>query len=460
MSGFPGTKGWIDRLECNCERCDGGTWYTLIVCMLFRLYRFIQITIREFLDDRLLLRAMALTFATLLSIIPLLFILFGMFRMFGGGEWFVEVLRPVLMRNLAPGSGPVVAQRIEDMLIVGGGPTVSGIGLLFLVLAVYGIFTGIESTFNLIWGASSKAGALRRLPLYWGLVTIIPILVVSSLALTTFIKALPLVHQAVEKVGFVDNLINRLLPGLMVVLSFFLLYRFLPNTRVRTLAALVGAVTAGVLYEIVKYIFIFYTRKLVQYDVIYGSMAIIPSLMVWVNLSWIMVLLGVEICYVTQHYSVLLSKRKHVEFSRPQKDSIAYLILTQITLAFRGKRKPVTVDEWSHQYGVPPGTVLEVVERLRSGGILERTGSGGSEILLTRDPDYIKVGDIDRILTGESLEEWEWPNEASWRWLRTWTRRRSKSANDNTNSLTLGKLVSSLEEMSEHPGEGRLDTPV
>ncbi len=444
MSSFPIIKEWINRLECNCERCDGGKWYTLIVCMLFRLYRFIQITIREFLDDRLLLRAMALTFA--LSIIPLLFILFGMFRMFGGGEWFVEVLRPVLMRNLAPGSGPVVAQRIEELLVVGGGPTVRGIGLLFLVLAVYGIFAGIESTFNLIWGVSSQAGALRRLPLYWGLVTIIPILVVSSLAITTFIKALPLVHRAVETVGFADGLINRLLPGLMVVLSFFLLYRFLPNTHVRTLAALVGAVTAGVLYETVKYIFIFYTGELVRYDVIYGSMAIIPSLMVWVNLSWIMVLLGVEICFVTQHYSVLLNKRKHVEFSRPQKDSIAYLILTQVTLAFRGKRKPVTIDEWSHQYGVPPGTVLQVVERLRSGGILERTGSGGSEILLTRDPDYIEVGDIDRILTGESLEEWEWPLEGSWQWLKNWMREQSKTANGKIEGMTLGDLVMRLNE--------------
>ncbi|HHE47028.1 MAG TPA: YihY family inner membrane protein, partial [Bacteroidetes bacterium] len=327
MIGMQRIRDWIDSLEGGSDEADTMAWHTLAAGYLIRLYRFVQITIREFLDDRLLLRAMALTFATLLSIIPLLAILFGMFQMFGGGEWFVDVLRPVLMRNLAPGSGPAVAQRIEELLVArGGGPAVSGIGLLFLVFAVYGIFTGIESTFNLIWGVSLRAGVLHRLPLYWGLVTIIPILVVSSLALTTYIKALPLVHQAVESVSFADSLINRLLPVLMVMLGFFLLYRFLPNTRVRTYAALLGAVIAGLIYELLKSGFIFYTGKLVQYDVIYGSLAIIPLLMVWVNLSWVVVLLGVEICFVTQHYDLLQNKRKHVVFSRPQKDALAYLI--------------------------------------------------------------------------------------------------------------------------------------
>jgi len=391
---------------------------------------------------------MALTFATLLSIIPLLAILFSSFKLFGGGEWFMEMLRPVLMQNLAPGSGPVVAERIESLLESFGGTTVGGIGLIFLVVVVYGIFSAIEGTFNLIWGTSSRAGALHRLPFYWGLVTIIPILVVSSFALTTYLKALPLVHQAALRGGFAGDLIDRLLPGLMVMLSLFLLYRFLPSARVRTYAVLVGAVVAGLLYEAVKAVFIIYTGKLVKYNVIYGSMAIIPLLMVWVNLSWIVALLGVEICFVTQHYNVLQSKRKHVGFSRPQEDALAYLILTQVTLAFRGVRDPVTIDEWSHRYGVPPGIVLGVVERLRSGGVLERAGPGRDEILLTRDPESIRIGDIDRILSGEALEEWTWPDEAPWLWLKGWMRKRSRAARE-TGDGTLGDLVGSIEDVSQ-----------
>ncbi|MDP8239644.1 MAG: YihY/virulence factor BrkB family protein [Candidatus Hatepunaea meridiana] len=443
------TKYWFKRLEEKCQADSAHNRYICIARIIIQLYRFVQITVREFLDDRLFLRAMALTFATLLSLIPLLAISFSMFKLFGGGVWFMEVLRPVLTQNLAPGSEPIVAQRIEELIFTGGGTTIGGISILFFLLAIYGIFSAIESTFNLIWGTSSRAGALHRVPLYWGLVTIIPLLVVSSLALTTYLKALPLVVEAVERVGFAENLINRLLPGIMVMVSFFLLYRFLPSTRVRTYAAAIGAITAGLLYELIKSGFIIYTGKLVQYDVIYGSLAIAPLLMIWVNLSWVIVLMGVEVCFVSQHYNVLLNKRKHIKFSRSQKDALAYLILTQVTLAFRGKREPVTIDEWSHNYGVPPGIVTEVIERLRKGGVLTKTGPGRNEILITRDPDYLQVSNIDSILSGELLEEWNWPSEESWQWLKDWMQHRAEVAGETTDGITLGELVSSLMESEQ-----------
>lgn len=357
----------------------------------------------------------------------------------------MEVLRPLLIQNLAPGSGPVVAQRIEELLLARGFTTIGGIGLLSFVLVVYGIFSAIENTFNTIWGSTTPANALNRLPTYLGLLIIIPILVVSSLALSAYLKALPLVHQAVERVGFMESLINQILPGLMVMVGFFLLYRFLPNVRVRTYAAVVGALVAGLLYEAVKFGFISYSRVLVQYDVIYGSLAFIPLLMIWVDLSWIVVLLGVEVCFVTQHYNMLLDKRKHVLFSRPQTDALAYLILTHVTLAFRGGRGTVTLDEWSHKYRIPPGNVRGIVERLKWGGILETTGKGNSDILLTRDPNYIKISDIDQILSGETLEEWKWPQEVSWLWLKEWMKRRNNVVGDRMDGITLGELVAKID---------------
>jgi len=387
---------------------------------LRNLKRFIRLTVREFVDDHLFLRAMALTFATLLSLIPLLGISFSMFKMFGGGEWFMEFLRPFLLRTLAPGSGPVIAQRIEELLLARGGTTVGGISLLFLVAMVYGIFSAIESTFNLIWRSNSKAGALNRIPLYWGLVSIIPVLVISSLAITTYIKALPLVHQAVERVGFAESMISKTLPVLMVMLGFFLLYRFLPNAPVPTRSAIVGAITAGFLYEIVKIGFIFYTGKLVQHDIFYGSLAIVPLLMIWVNLSWIVVLMGVEVCYVTQHYTHLRIRRKHALISRTQKDVLAYQILSQVTLAFRGQREPVTLEEWSIRYAVPPGNVRAIVERLRRGGFLDINGKNKNEIRLLRDPNYVNMSDINKVLSGEELTEWDWPDDGSWQRVREW----------------------------------------
>ncbi|MCF7809779.1 YihY family inner membrane protein [bacterium] len=399
-------------------------------------------TVREFIDDNLFLRAMALTFVTLLSVVPMLGIIFSMFKMFGGGEWFMEYIRPFLLRTLAPGSGPVVAQRIEELLLTKGGSAVGSISLIFLVVTVYVIFSAIESTFNLIWRSNSRAGALNRIPLYWGLVSIIPVLVISSLALTTYLKALPFVHQAVKHVGFAESIFSRTLPVLMIMLGFFLLYRFLPNASVKTRSAIVGAITAGIVYEIVKMGFIFYTGKLVKFDIFYGSLAIIPLLMIWVSLSWVVVLMGVEVCYVTQHFNLLRIRRKHVLISRDQEDALAYQILTQVTFAFRGQRKPVMLEEWSEIYTMPPGNVRAIVERLKRGGFIDINGKNKNEIRLLKDPDYITINDVNKVLSAEDLTEWDWPDDSSWRKVQEWLKLKKDSG-------TLDQLVRIIDSESK-----------
>ncbi len=423
---------------------DKRTWFTQLLRAGRTLYILTQITIREFFSDRLLLRAMALTFVTLLSIIPILAILLNMFNLFGGGEWFMETLRPVLSRNLTPGANPVVVQKIEEILQSGGGYAASGIGLLALILLVYSIFTAIESTFNLIWGVTSRTGPLHRLSIYWGLITLIPILVISSLAFTTYIKALPLVHEAVQRVDYAQTTINQLIPVLMVILSFFLLYRFLPNVKVRTYAALIGAVLAGLIYELFKSGFIMYTGKLVKYDVIYGSMAAIPFLMVWINLSWIIVLLGVEICYVVQYYPQLLHKRKHLKLSRRQEDALAFIILVQATLAFRVERPPVTAHEFSKKRGAPPNIVNAVLNILSKSGIIALTGSQANEVVLKRDPSSITINQVKTILSGENHEEWAWPDEEKWIWMKNWIGETTLTAQEEYTDQTLDDLVAEL----------------
>jgi len=445
MNIFEKFSHWIrhfDEREKNGE-FSGGIKVVFRIFVLF--YRFIQITIREFLDDRLFMYSMALTFCTMLTLVPILAVSFSIFKLFGGGQWFTETLRPILLRSLAPGSGPIIAGKIEALLVKGSDTTWGGISLVLLVLVVFGIFSAIEKTFNNIWGVSGNSGSLYRLPHYWGLMTIIPMLILSSLAFTTYLTALPLVHEAIERVSSFKSVANSMLPGIIILIGFFLLYRFLPNTRVRTYSALTGAAIATLFYELFKSIFIFYTGKVVHYDVVYGSLAIIPLLMVWINLSWVVVLLGVEISFVIQHFNVLLDKGKHIEFSRPQKDMLAYQILFQVTQAFRGKRPPVSLGEWSHQYGIPPAILEETFDQLRNGGIVMRTGERGEKLLLTRDPDFIHLNDIGRILSGEAQEKWKIPNDSSWRWMKNWFQEYCLGHDQAGGNMTLGKLVELME---------------
>ncbi|MFH0882072.1 MAG: YihY/virulence factor BrkB family protein [bacterium] len=415
---------------------------------LYHAWRFTQITFREILSDRIPLKSMALTFATLLSIIPLLAFSFSLFRLFGGGEWFADTLRPFILENLAPGTGPRVAERIQELIDSAGSATLGGLGVLLLVMAVYSIFTGIESTVNAIWDARSRAGSLQRLPLYWGMVTIVPILVVGSLAISTYLQAVPLISEAVRKVDVGAALFNRILSIVMVVGSFFLLYRFVPATKVRTRYAAIGALTSGLLFEGFKATFIVYTADLVQYDVIYGSLAIFPLLLIWVNLSWILVLGGVEISFVAQNYRSLLHKPKHVKLSRNQKNAVAYLLLKEVTAAFRAEREPVVLEEWARQWQIPLGLANETTERLRNGGVIELAEKGYTTVLLTRVPEKVTIADIEALLALETANEWEWPGESSWQWLQNWMKTREKISVDSSEVKNLSELVHRLNNSS------------
>jgi membrane protein len=447
MEMRPSFKKFANRLESFDMWDDEYDSASIPKRLFILLVRFIRITFREFLEDHLLLKGMALTFGTILSLVPFLVISFSVFKLFGGSSWFTEVVQPIILENLAPGSGPAVTQKLHEVIERAGSATLGGIGVIVLLLAVYGIFAGIESIFNSIWGIRVKYRGLKRLPLYWGMVTIIPILVVGSFALTTYIQALPLFSQVVERMSFARNLFNQAVPWLMVVLGFFLLYRFLPGEKVRNRDALTGALVAGVLHELVKMGFIFYTETLVRYDVVYGSLAIIPLLLVWINLSWFVVLLGVEVSFVTHHFSILVTKGKDIPFSRLQKDSLAYLVLLETTLAFRGKRKTVIIDEWSHDFGVPLGVASEVVEKLCHGGILRRSGISNEEIILLRDPDNIRMQEVESILSGESGTQW--PETARWSWMKKMTDKKWNASLEATGSETLGEFLGRLEEVSD-----------
>jgi len=412
--------------------------------VLFHIWKFIQITAREALSDGVPLKSTALTFASLLLMIPLLAISFSLFKAFGGGEWFTDTLRPFLIEVLAPGTGPKVATKIQELMDSAGSATLGGLGVLLLVLAVYGIFSGIETTVNAIWDTRSRAGTLQRLPLYWGMVTIVPILVVGSLAISTYLQAVPIISEAVRQVEVTAQVLNRVLSMTMIIGSFFLLYRFVPATKVKTTAALAGALTAGLLYEGFKAAFIIYTADLVQYDVIYGSLAIVPLLLIWVNLSWILVLSGVEVSFVAQNYSTLLLKPKHLKLSRNQKNAIAYLLLKEVTNAFRAEREELVLDDWARQWQIPITIANETAGRLKSGGIIEYVDRAYTAVLLARAPERVSISDIEALLALETVNEWEWPATENWKWLQAWMKSREKASLEASEVQTLGDLVDVL----------------
>lgn len=396
--------------------------------------QFIRITGREFVADKLMLRSMALTYATVLSLVPLLAILFSLFKMLGGGNWFDSVVRPALLGILAPGAQPVVIERLASLISHFAAKTVGGIGFVLLLVTVHAIFSAVESTFNLIWAGAPRGRPLLRAPLYWGLLLVIPLMIGGSLVLTTYLTTLKFTAPK----GFLVLLEHRAIPWAMVATSLFTLYKFLPTITVRWPSAALGAMVAGVIYEVVKHFFLFYASKLVKYDVLYGSLAIVPMLLIWLNMAWIVTLFGVEISYVYQHFEQLRRDPKHIHLTREQNAALAFCVLSEVIDADATERKWVQTGKLAERWLVPSAVMNDTVYRLVEAGILERRGQQVDLVRLAKAPTEITVSEVDAVLGKEDAETWIWPDEADWTRVRSWQRTRERRG--SAGSISMDRL--------------------
>ncbi len=383
-------------------------------------YDFARITIREFAADRLILRALALTFGTLLSLLPLLAVLFSLFKILGGGEWFLEAVRPAFSTYLAPGVHPVISLKLSRLVTNFAAKTIGGVSFVLLLAGLHAIFASVEATFNLIWGGSPRGKFLVRAPLYWGLFLAIPLLLAGAIAFTTYIIALPLTAEVAVHFSFLGNLLRRSIPAAMIIISLILIYKYLPTAPVRWKSALIGGAAAGILYELSKHLFIFYAGRLVRYDLLYGSLAIIPMAMIWINISWLIALFGIEIAYVYQHFTLLRREQKHIRLSRRQQDALCFrLLLAAIVPADTPRTLWINYGDLAEEWELPPGAVIEAVERLQRAGLIQRTIRGGEFIRLHAGVERMKLSEIEGVLNSEDKEVWQWPAEPLWGEVRT-----------------------------------------
>jgi membrane protein len=400
---------------------------------------FVRITAREFAADNLMLRALALTYITLLSLVPLMALLFSLFKILGGGEWFLEVVRPTLSNFLAPGIEPVVSERITHLISRFAAKTIGGLGLVLLIVGVHGIFTAVEMVFNSIWGGSPRGRFLVRAPIYWGLFLITPILLGVSLGISTYILALPHPTPVPENIDLIISFVNRAIPAAMAVVGLLLIYRYMPTAPVRWSSAVAGAIIAGLLFEVCKVLFIVYATKLVRYDVLYGSLAIIPLLLVWINLAWVVTLFGVEISYVFQHFEMLRRDQKHLQLSRRQEDALAYRLLIEALSVSNGEGpRWVNIAEAADRWEVPPGVTMQVARRLASAGLIE-IKRAGDRLRLASGALDMPIGEIERAMSAETHEEWRWPTEEKWAAVQEWLRK--PSGRRSTEATTLKDLL-------------------
>jgi membrane protein len=248
---------------------------------------------QRFRDDRCPQSAGALAFTTLISLVPLTAAILGVLSSFPVFSRWQADLTNFVFDNFVPAAGRTVQAYLTEF--ANNASQATAIGVVVLLVSAVSLMMSIEDAFNRIWRVATARTAASRFVMYWTALSFGPLLLVTALALSSYLFALPLVAGYEAQLGIKTRVLN-LLPFLIVWVSLIASYLIIPNRTVRLRDAAIGALLAAALFEAAKRGFAFYLGTLTSYEQVYGALAVVPVFMLWIYLSWLVVLLGASVC--------------------------------------------------------------------------------------------------------------------------------------------------------------------
>lgn len=258
-----------------------------------------------------------LSYVCLMSLVPLIVVMFSVMTAFPLFAELQHSIEQFVYQNFVPSAGDVVQQYLTGF--VDNASKMSAVAVSFLFVAALLLISSIDSTFNKIWRVTDKRRSITSFAMYWMVLTLGPILVGASIALSSYIVSIVAVDEY-DVLGLFDIFL-RLLPLLSSIIAFIILYIAVPNKAVPFKFALSGAIVAGVLFELAKKAFALYITAFPSYQVIYGALAAIPIIFLWVYLSWLIVLTGALITVSLQEYAILKEQKFKESSKQQEKDA-------------------------------------------------------------------------------------------------------------------------------------------
>lgn len=267
------------------------TWMTRSQQWLFCAGRFLRYFGQRCLDDRTTIIAGHLTFVSMLALVPMLVVVFSIFAAF---PMFTELrlqLESFLFANLMPTSGEVLSGYLNTF--IGNVSKMTGIGVVFVIVVAVNLISTIDATMNRIWRNKQRRRLSVALAVYWMILTLGPLLMGSGMAVTSYL--ISLTAFADDYVSGFRTMLLSVVPVLTSLIAFVILYVMMPNRVVKVRHAIWGALVAAILFELAKRGFAAYITAFPSYEAIYGALAAIPIMLLWIFVSWNIVLIGAEL---------------------------------------------------------------------------------------------------------------------------------------------------------------------
>ncbi len=329
---------------------------------------FLRYTLRRFARDDGLETAGLLSYTTLLSLVPLLSLVLAAVSAFPVFQRWSTEIQDFVFRNFVPTAGEVIQQNLAQFVQKASELTMAGV--LFLLVTALVLMSNIEKHFNRIFRVQRQRSLQSRLLVYWSTLTLGPMLMGASFALSSYLFSLPLIHQTAEGLVGVNRLL-KLAPMLVAAMAFSLMYVIVPNRRVRWRNAIAGGVLAALLLEAAKSGFAIYVSHFPTYNKIYGAVAAIPIFLLWMYLSWAVILFGAN-------FSAALAEPRHKwhRKHRHRPDLIPRLLLLQsLWQAFR-TGQGLERSQWLHGLPLSPRQFDRHLQWLQQQGLAVRRDDG------------------------------------------------------------------------------------
>ena len=374
---------------------------------------------------QVLVFAAALTYISIVSLVPTLAVAFAMFKAFGGLEQARRVLMPKIMDYVAIGSQAVVEAKIQEFVDNVQSGTLGSVGIVVLLLVVVFLMSAIEYAFNQIFESPRPRAFLHRVAAYWTLVTVAPTALLIAVGLPASLKRFSPHLWSMLDGTTLGVLLALVVPLVLVYLGFALLYYFIPAARVAPHAAMAGAAVGGTLWWIAVHGYAYYSTLALAYSKIYGSLGVVPILLLWIWLTWLIVLFGAEVAAAVQYAPTGPLVADVRPASQALRELLALRVMAAIARRYDVGDPPATIEDLCADSHAPSRLAVDVVQQLRDAGLLLESTDG--RLVATVDPKRLSPVDIlhalrhhgddsvwaDRDATTEALERWQAEQDAA-----------------------------------------------
>jgi membrane protein len=366
--------------------------------------RWIYLVFKGFLGNQCLIRSGALTFTTMLSIVPLLAVAFSIAKGFGlqNSEFIHD-----LLSRVASGNEQVV-KSIIGYIDNTNVKTLGWMGVAFLLVTVFSMVSSVEQAFNTIWGVKRGRSAWRKFTDFFSVILIMPVIFIVATSTTVTVQKSDIVQRVMEVsgLGWLESLMLKSAPLALLWLAFTFMYSYVPNTKVSLKSAALGGAVAAILWQLSQGAYIRWQMGFNNYNAIYGSFAQLPLFLIWMYIGWIIVLFGAEMCVAVQHLRRFTKQQFIRKASLAQRQKLAVIMMLLTVRPFREGCALPDVEEISDRLMIPREMVVDLFGQMASVGLCAPSEDGDDlRFYPAMQPELIRITDVQRAVVSGGDEE-------------------------------------------------------